>query len=43
MDEKEFEPSASSLRTQTLKLDGVKLDEKEEEGQKGPTNSDVSD
>lgn len=34
-----FLPSASSLRTQTLKLDGEKLDGKEEEEDKGPTKS----
>jgi hypothetical protein len=43
VDERGFEPPASSLRTQTAKLEGAKLDEKEEEGEKGPTNSDVSD
>jgi len=38
-----FEPATSCLQKQTLKLDGAKLDEKEEEEQKGPTNSDHSD
>jgi hypothetical protein len=39
MDEKEFEPSASSLRTQTAKLDGAKPSETELEEGEDPTNS----
>jgi hypothetical protein len=37
VDERGFEPPASSLRKQTLKLDGEKPDGKEEEEEKGPT------
>lgn len=39
VDEILFEPPASSLRKQKLKLDGAKLDEKDEDAEKSPTNS----
>jgi hypothetical protein len=39
VDEMGFEPPASSLRTQTAKLDGAELDGKELEREKDPSNS----
>jgi hypothetical protein len=39
VDERGFEPPASSLRKQTLELDGAKLNEKEQDEEKGPTKS----
>jgi hypothetical protein len=43
VDEKGFEPSASSLRTQTAKLDGATPDEKEKDGKKGLAESTLSE
>jgi len=39
VDEMGFEPTTSSLRKQTLKLDGAKPSEKELDGEKDSTNS----
>jgi hypothetical protein len=43
VDEKGFEPSASSLRKQTVKLDGEEPSEAELEREEGPTNSGICD
>jgi len=43
VDERGFEPPASSLRNQTVKLDGAEPSEAELEKEEGPTYSGICD